>query len=261
MGDEAAAIPIEVVVHTDTRNLKSQPFIPSSDQISTGKLWEEWAESIEREFRYFKITEPLDKKDALIIFGGKEIARLSKSLPDPIANPDGPQLNEYELLRSKLNDYFTPIRNIHHARYIFLQMKPLPSENTCMYASRLREKAPTCEFGQSNDDRILEHIIQTIENRSLIQKTINKGWTLTQFLREASQVEDTTLQVKQMRDESDTISSAHRVKQHKGRDKDKHSAQRNYGSGNQQCSYCGRTDHQPGRNCPAYGKNARNVER
>ena len=37
---------------------------------------------IERELRYFKITEPADKKDALIIYKGKEIARLEKSLPN-----------------------------------------------------------------------------------------------------------------------------------------------------------------------------------
>ena len=37
---------------------------------------------IERELRYFKITEPADKKDVLIIYKGKEIARLEKSLPN-----------------------------------------------------------------------------------------------------------------------------------------------------------------------------------
>ena len=32
---------------------------------------ENWLDSIEREFRYFKITDPIDKKDALTIYGGK----------------------------------------------------------------------------------------------------------------------------------------------------------------------------------------------
>ena len=70
----AQQLPVQVI--TATRNLKSQPFIPGDDPIVKGKAWDDWLEEIEREFGYFKITEPLDKKDALIIYGGKEIARL-----------------------------------------------------------------------------------------------------------------------------------------------------------------------------------------
>ena len=31
------------------RNLRALPFRPTEDQLSTGKLWEDWLESIERE--------------------------------------------------------------------------------------------------------------------------------------------------------------------------------------------------------------------
>ena len=48
-----------------------------------GKAWQEWLEGIEREFRFLKISEAADKKDAMIIYGGNEIASLKKSLPDP----------------------------------------------------------------------------------------------------------------------------------------------------------------------------------
>ena len=76
-------------------------------------------EEIERELRYFKISDPADKKDALIIYGGKEIARLEKSLPDPHED-----LYTYDKLKSKLNNYFTPKKNKHHARYLFLKLRP-----------------------------------------------------------------------------------------------------------------------------------------
>ena len=70
-----------VTIITESRNTLSLPFRPSEDQLSTGKVWEDWLEGIEREFCYFKITNPQDKKDAVIIYGGKEISRLEKSLP------------------------------------------------------------------------------------------------------------------------------------------------------------------------------------
>ena len=119
-----------VTVVTETRNLKSQPFSHPEDQISTGKAWEEWLEGIEREFRYFKISSPVDRKDALIIYGGKEIARLEKSLPDPVDVDD-----VYDKLKTKLNNYYTPKKNKHHARYLFLKTRPTLHKTTTAYAA------------------------------------------------------------------------------------------------------------------------------
>ena len=92
-----------VTIITESRNLRTLPFRPTEDQLMTGKAWEDWLDGIEREFRYFRITNPLDKKDAMIIYGGQEIARLEKSLPDPTDITD-----VYLKLRKKLNDYFIP---------------------------------------------------------------------------------------------------------------------------------------------------------
>ena len=92
-----------------------------------------------------------------------------------------------------------PKRNKHYARYIFLKMRPIAGESTVTYATRLREKAQECDFKDSCDDRILEHLIQTIENEALIQKCISKGWSLCQFLTEAGQIEDISLQMQDMK--------------------------------------------------------------
>ena len=124
-----------ICIVTETRNLRTQPFVVPEETNHVGKAWEEWIEGIEREFRYFQITEVADKKDAIIIYGGKETARLEKSLPDPeIADV-------YLKLRTKLNDHFTPKKNKHHARYLFLKMRPHVGKTTSAYAARLQEKA------------------------------------------------------------------------------------------------------------------------
>ena len=57
---------------------------------------------------------------------------------------------------------------MHHARYIFLKSRPEARLTIVAYATRLREKAHRCDFGSSYDDRILEHLIQTIENQMYI---------------------------------------------------------------------------------------------
>lgn len=59
---------------TESRNLKTLPFMSSKDQFSRGKTWEDWLdwlEGTEREFRYFKISHLQNKKDAIIIYGGQ----------------------------------------------------------------------------------------------------------------------------------------------------------------------------------------------
>ena len=48
------------------------------DRLSISKAWKEWLEEIEREFRYFRIKSLKDKKDALLIYGGREIVTLKR---------------------------------------------------------------------------------------------------------------------------------------------------------------------------------------
>ena len=56
-----------VTIITESRNLRTLPFMPPEDQLSIGIALDEWLEEIEREFRYFKITNAQDKTDAIII--------------------------------------------------------------------------------------------------------------------------------------------------------------------------------------------------
>lgn len=247
----------EIRVVTETRNLRSRPFVVPDETNSVGKAWEEWLEGIEREFRYFKITGAVDKKDAMIIYGGKEIARLEKSLPDAEIE------DVYVKLRTKLNEHFTPKKNKHHARYLFLKMRP--------YAARLREKAKECEFGDTYDERILEHIIQTIDNKKLIEKAISKTWDLTRFLTEASQTEDIARQMLDMESghsqgSPDNISRIYSEPlNHKQSADESHGFRRPWRPGKEQdnmkqqrCGFCGLTGvHAKGRDCPAYGKKCR----
>ena len=76
----------------------------------------------------------------MIIYRGQEFARPEKSLPDP-EQPEGEgnQMDDYEKLKMKLNGYYLSKRNKHHARYVFLKMKPQHGESTASYAARLLE--------------------------------------------------------------------------------------------------------------------------
>ena len=132
---------------------------------------------------------------------------------------------------------------------MFLKMRPLAGENTVAYATRLRETAYDCEFGATTNDRILEHLIQTIENQQLIQKCISKSWQLSQFLLEAGQIEDKSMQVHDMKEpQQDKYIARIRGSKHLYREmSDKEHVP--------VCNYCGyNRKHGEIADCPAYGK-------
>ena len=212
----------------------------------------EWLEGIEREFRYFRITEAVDKKDAIIIYGGKEIARLEKSLPDPET------ADVYLKLRTKLHDHFTPKKNKNHARYLFLKMRLHVGETKSAYAARLREKVKECEFGTKFDERILEHIIQTIDNKKLIEKAISKTLDLTRFLTEASQTEDIARQMRDMGSGQSNAEDISRVYAEQQEPKQEHGdgLDRTRRPGKKhKCQFCRLAGvHEKGKDCPAFGK-------
>ena len=62
-----------VTIISESRILRALPFRPTEDLLSVGKEWEEWLDAID---------SPADRKYALIIYGGTEIARLKKTLPE-----------------------------------------------------------------------------------------------------------------------------------------------------------------------------------
>ena len=129
-------------------------------------------------------------------------------------------------------------------------MKPNPDENTISYAARVREEANKCEFGGSYDERILEHLIQTVEDAELIKKAISKKWNLTEFLNEAAQNEDMKLQMRQMytAPKEPKIAKVNTRGRRKTKDKPN-------------CSYCGTNTHEKGKNCPAFGKKCFNCNK
>ena len=77
-------------------------------------------------------------------------------------------------------------------------MRQENKETITEYAMRLKEQAEPCDFGDNREDRILEQLIQTIEDREMITKAIQKQWNLNKFLEEASQWHDLKREVKEI---------------------------------------------------------------
>ena len=252
-----AAVTTQVVIVN--RNLRIDSFIPEDDELRNSDAWEDWRTEFDRQCRYFGLTEPGEKKEAMIIFGGKELARLEKSLPNPTERPEGVNadvpIDDYNKLQWKLDNYFLKKKNTHHARYKFNSMKPEHKESTVKYVARLREAAKNCNF-ENTEGRILEHVILTIQRKDLIRKTISKRWDLATFIKEAAELEDIDTQLAAMRaPEADVarVGTDRRGWHRQARQKQDSKTEQTSTSERKTCTYCGKNNHPPGRNCPAYG--------
>ena len=96
-------------------------------------------------------------------------------------------------------------------------MKPHAGEGTVSYAAGLREKSKSCDF-HDDDERILEHIIQTIDNTDLVRRVLNKKWTLKETLADMQVLEDTSEQVEVMgRQNSNSVSKIGKHKKEKSK--------------------------------------------
>ena len=250
----AAANPAgNIHVFTTSKTLRIEKFNIPEDRLQIGHAWEEWLEDFEEEISYLGISEIKDKVSALKIYGGTEIKKLSRNL---LETPPQDGDNDYTKLKRKLNNHFLPKRNKHHARYTFSKERIQSNESIISYAARMREKAKECEFSEQLDDRILEHLIQTIPNEDLIKACIRKRWNLDQFIEKAGQRDDISQQIKDMKNEHN-VARIHgklqsRPKQHQWKG---HKTKSNEKRDEKPCHYCGKSgDHKPGQNCPAYGK-------
>ena len=205
-----------------------------------------------------KVTEVEDWCTCLRRYGGPDVRKLAKHLPDPPPLQPAPEQGEsdYDKLKRKLNLHFIPKKNKQHARYLFSKEKRQTGEPIVSYTARLRVRAEHCNFGDTKDDRILEHIIQTITDQDLIKRAIQKKWNLDRFLKEAGEREDLHLKVKDMKDEYKLAkvgyrqgkqSRAQHTKQYEGKKEPQKPT----------CGYCGKAGmHAIGdrQKCPAYGK-------
>ena len=234
----SASNPAQQNITVVNRQLNIRPFTISNDVNDTAVRWAKRKKDIERQFRFFGLTDPEVKKDGLIIYGGSQIADLEDSLPDLPVQNEGEDV--YSCFLRKLDRNFLPRKNKDYAQFQFGNLKQEIEESMAKYYARLREIAKKCEF-TNEDDAIRDHLIKTMTNSRLRVKTIRNNWTLSQILDEAAIEEESTAQANEIDQKLQDATESYKVKQVKS---DKH-------DNNGMCSRCG-TKHAKG-NCRAYG--------
>ncbi|XP_013409816.1 uncharacterized protein LOC106173287 [Lingula anatina] len=226
------------------------PFNPPENRLNTGPAWETWLEEFEEEMQLQKVQEA-DKVTCLRRYGGKEIRNKIKYLPDPPVIED--EESAYQKEVRKLNLHYKPKQNKMHSVYVFNKTTRIPGETIASFTARLREKAEHCDFGENADARILERIIQTMDDKQIVTKAIQRNWNLETLIQEVSQKEDLNKEVDNMRNEFKVAKISDGVSVKPKRRYPQLMKKPINPSSRLQCSRCGGQIHNRDK-CPASGK-------
>ena len=86
----------------------------------------------------------------------------------------------------KLNNHFEPRKNKRHARFRLRQNQQKSRQTIMQFYLECRELVRDCQYGNMEDELLLDHLIFEIKNDRLREKAIEEEWNLQRFLEVAS---------------------------------------------------------------------------
>ena len=117
------------------RALNNIPAIESfvverSKTTNLSKKWDTWKEDFTLFVTASGITNVEQKRALFLHMAGKEVKEIYRTMATAGET--------YENMITKLDDYFTPKKNLTYERYIFKKTEQLVSEDSITYITRLR---------------------------------------------------------------------------------------------------------------------------
>ncbi|XP_076801019.1 uncharacterized protein LOC143445651 [Clavelina lepadiformis] len=229
-------------ISCDMRLLKV--FDVKGDPHSLSQRWRKWTRSFNLYVNGVGVTDNVQKKSLLLHTAGEEVQELYYSLVS-----EQNAINQtYEEMVNVLNEQFIPRANVPFERHVFHQLVQNSNETVDQYVCRLRQRAATCEF-ENTDDRIRDQVLDKCYSRELQRKFLEQQTlTLADVMRIAKAHEAVIAQTKFMSSTPDSV----RVNAVTG---SRRNQIRSTNKEVKECFACGRKGHFKGdAQCPAKGK-------
>ncbi|KAH7935999.1 hypothetical protein HPB52_016348 [Rhipicephalus sanguineus] len=137
---------------------------------------------IEGQRKYFAVQEQLEAQ------GGPHATHTAST---PTASDSGTVstdavTTEYDTFLQFLDGFFAETRNVLAERHDFTSRKQVPGETFLDFVTALKEKALSCKFGATYDDRVRDQVIHGVANAHVRAKLLSYGEALT--LQKAEEV-------------------------------------------------------------------------
>ena len=116
-----------------------EPFKVGTDTSSVGQRWDRWKASFDLFVCASGVSDDGQKRALLLHCAGVEVQDIFRTMSDTGT--------KYDDALAKLDDYFTPRKDVPWERLQFRRTVPLRNETVSNYVIRLKQAAKYCEFG------------------------------------------------------------------------------------------------------------------
>ena len=128
-----------------------QHFKVGTDTSSVAQRWSRWVSSFELFVNASGVSNDGQQRALLLHCAGSEVQDIFETLSDTGTT--------YADALTKLNDYFTPKKDVTWERLNFRRTIPLHGESVENYVIRLKQSAKFCEFGTDLDNQIRDQVL------------------------------------------------------------------------------------------------------
>ena len=195
--------------NVNTQSVSIQPlpeFSPDAEiGASLAAKWRLWIEDFDMFILASGIID-LKRKRALLLYqAGQRVREIFRQLPDTGTETD------YDIAKTKLQEYFKPQQNRRYAVYRFRQAKQETHETLDQFHTRLRSLAQTCNF--PDVDFEIEQQIITAGTSSRIRKRALRDPTydLKAILLEGRRAEQSAYQAREIESQQPTQDDLHKI--------------------------------------------------
>ena len=132
---------------------------PPDMMVCTGNMAENW-KVLKKAYADFAMATELTNKDDAIQAATlktvmrKECKQILSHLE--LSNDDKKKLNK---ILEKLEEYFSPSRNVLYERYLFHSAQQQCNETVDQYIIHLRHLAESCKFGELHDEMVHDRLV------------------------------------------------------------------------------------------------------
>lgn len=142
-----------------------QPFVAQGE--NQGEKWEQWRKSFTYYAAAVGVNNQEQRKNLLLHVAGQDLQKIFETLSFGTDANGAPIVPNYEQVVAKLNEYFTPKRNVTFERHVFRKAAQSADETTDDYVMRLRQLVLYCEYGDKTDEFLKDQFIDSCYNSRL----------------------------------------------------------------------------------------------
>ena len=157
------------------------PFDPLTVPSSLSQRWKAWTKRFQTYLAAMNIVNDKQKRALLLYQAGQETQEIFETMSDTG--------DDYATAQKKLDDYFSPKKNVDFEVFQFRQAVQQKGETVDQFATRLRKIAANCEF-HNVDKELKSAIIQNCQSKRLRRYALREeALTLEMLIKKARSLE------------------------------------------------------------------------